>query len=149
MRKFWAGLMILCFGVLDAVSTVFVYRQVGSFDYELGLIPSFLYHLGDIGAVVIVKLVLTIIAAILLYYTALNVPRLDRLCVLICIGASIVGLFAAATNVSGALTGSTLFILGLRGDWVAYIIFTLFFVLGIVDLVFNSPDRKSKIGKKA
>lgn len=148
MRKFWALLMIFCFGVLDAVSTLIVYWQVGTFEYELGLLPSLLYRMGDIEAVIIFKLMLTIIAAILLYYIALNVPRLDRLCILTCVGASVVGVFAAISNLTGAYTGSTLWVLGLRGDMIAYIIFTLFFVIGIIDLVINRlKDNAGKINR--
>jgi len=127
-------MMILCFGILDAVSTYYVYRQVGSFDYELGVLPNFLYQLGDIGAVIIFKLMLTIIAAIILYYTALNVPKLDNLCKLMCTGASVVGVFAATSNAKGALTGSTLWVFGVRGDMIAYLLFTLFFIAGIADI---------------
>jgi hypothetical protein len=127
--------MILCFGIFDAASTYYVYLQVGTFEYELGLLPNILYGLGDIGAVIIFKLMLTIIAAILLYSIALNVPRLDNLCKLMCLGASAVGIFAATSNLKGALTGSTLWIFGVRGDMIAYILFTLFFIAGITDLL--------------
>jgi hypothetical protein len=111
-----------------------VYRQVGSFDYELGVLTNFLYQLGDIGAVIIFKLMLTIIAAIILYYIALNVPKLDNLCKLMCIGASVVGVFAATSNIKGALTGTTLWVFGVRGDMIAYLLFTLFFIVGIADI---------------
>ncbi len=70
MRKFWPLLMVLCFGVLDAVSTLFVYWQIGTFEYELGLLTNVLYDLGSIEAVIVFKLMLTCIAAIMLYYIA-------------------------------------------------------------------------------
>jgi hypothetical protein len=139
--------MILCFGVLDAVSTLVVFWKIGTFEYELGLLPNLLYRLGDIEAVLIFKLMLTVIAAILLYYIAKNIPSLSRICTLICAGASVVGLFAAASNLKGAFSGSTLWIFGVRGDTIAYILFTLFFVAGIIDLVLNGS--KAYTGKKA
>lgn len=143
--------MVFCFGVLDAVSTFYVYWRLGTFEYELGMLPNVLYALGDIEAVIIFKLMLTTIAAILLYYIALNVPKLDNMCKLTCVGASVVGVFAATSNVKGALTGSTLWVFGIRGDMIAYIIFTLFFLIGIADIVLkgskNNPpgpvDKKS------
>ncbi len=134
--------MILCFGIFDAVSTSYLYWQLGTFEYELGLLTNVLYALGGIEAVIIFKLMLTVIAAILLYYIALNVPRLDNLCKLMCVGASVVGIFAATSNMKGALTGSTLWIFGVRGDLIAYILFTVFFIAGIVELVLKSPKSK-------
>jgi len=133
--------MILCFGVLDAVSTFYIYWHLGTFEYELGVLTNFLYALGDIEAVLIFKLMLTIIAAILLYYISLNVPRLDNLCKLMCVGASVVGVFAASSNMKGALTGSTLWIFGIRSDMIAYILFTLFFIVGIADLIMNGSKN--------
>jgi hypothetical protein len=127
--------MVLCFGIIDAVSTYYVYRQVGTFDYELGVLTNVLYDLGDFTAVVVFKLMLTAIAAILLYYIAINIPRLEQLCTLTCLGASIVGVLASLSNMKGALTGSTLWIFGVRGDLIAYILFTLFFILGITDVI--------------
>ncbi|MGA9140447.1 MAG: hypothetical protein WBZ29_09500 [Methanocella sp.] len=135
MRKFWPLLMVLCFGVLDGISTLFVYWQIGTFEYELGLLTNILYDLGSIEAVIVFKLMLTCIAAIMLYYIAESVPRLNNMCKLTCIGASIVGIFAATSNMTGALTGSTLWIFGLRGDMIAYMLFTLFFIAGIADLI--------------
>jgi hypothetical protein len=127
--------MFICFGLVDAVSTYYVYRQVGTFDYELGVLTNVLYDIGDFTAVIVFKLMFTAIAAILLYYVALNIPRLDRLCVLTCLGASIVGILASLSNMKGALTGSTLWIFGVRGDLIAYVLFTLFFIAGIVDVI--------------
>ena len=127
--------MVLCFGIFDAISTYYVYQQVGTFDYETGVLTNVLYDIGDFGAVVIFKLMFTAIAAILLYYIALNIPRLDRLCMLTCLGASIVGVLASLSNMKGALTGSTLWILGVRGDFIAYIMFTLIFIAGVIDVL--------------
>jgi hypothetical protein len=139
--------MVLCFGVFDAVSTYYVYRQVGTFDYELGVLTNILYDLGDFTAVIVFKLMLTSVAAILLYYIALNIPRLDRLCILTCLGASIVGILASLSNMKGAMTGSTLWILGVRGDMIAYILLTLFFIAGIIDLILiqNGYNSAKKI----
>jgi hypothetical protein len=149
VRRSWALLMILCFGVLDAVSTFIVYWQTGTFEYELGLLPNLLFRMGDIEAVIIFKLMLTTIAAILLYTIARNVPRLDNMCRLMCAGASVVGVFAAASNLKGAFTGSTIWVLGIRGDMIAYVIFTLFFIAGIADLIVRWPGQsQDKIEEK-
>jgi hypothetical protein len=137
--------MVLCFGAFDAVSTYYVYKQVGTFDYELGVLTNVLYDLGDFTAVIIFKLMFTSIAAILLYYIALNIPRLDRLCMLTCLGASIVGLLASLSNLKGALTGSTLWILGVRGDMIAYILFTLFFIAGIADVIMRHDSYAATV----
>jgi hypothetical protein len=146
VRKIWPVIMFLCFGIFDAISTYYVYLQVGTFDYELGVLTNVLYDIGGFGAVIIFKLMFTAIAAILLYYVALNIPRLDRLCILTCIGASFVGILASLSNTMGALTGSTLWIFGIRGDMIAYILFTLFFIAGIADVIIrhngNSPAKK-------
>ena len=80
---------------MDAASTLVKFWQTGTFEYELGLLPNVLYASGDIEAVIIFKLMLAFIAAILLYYIALNMPRLDNLCKMMCLGASLVGVFAA------------------------------------------------------
>ena len=141
VRKLWPLLMILCFGVLDAISTVYVYRAVGTFEYELGLLPNYLYDAGGILAVVIFKLALTCIAALLLYYIALSIPKLDEMCKVTCLGASAVGVMAALSNTTGALTGSTIWIFGIRGDMVSYIMFTACFLFGLTNLIF--PDRKA------
>jgi hypothetical protein len=141
--------MFLCFGILDAISTYIVYRQVGTFDYELGVLPNLLYNLGDFTAVIVFKLMITAIAAILLYYVALNVPGLDSLCMLTCIGASIVGIMASLSNLMGAMTGSTLWVFGVRGDMIAYILFTLFFIAGIADVIMRHngyfPSKKTDV----
>ncbi len=42
---------------------------------------------------------------------------------------------------TGALTGSTLWIFGIRGDMIAYLLFTLFFMVGIADLVLKGPGN--------
>jgi hypothetical protein len=135
VQKVWPLIMFLCFGIFDAISTYYVYLQVGTFDYELGVLTNVLYDVGDFAAVIIFKLMFTAIAAILLYCVALNIPRLDRLCMLTCLGASIVGILASLSNMKGALTGSTLWIFGVRGDLIAYILFTLFFIAGIADVI--------------
>jgi hypothetical protein len=139
--------MLLCFGIFDAVSTYYVYRQVGTFDYELGVLTNVLYDVGGFTAVIVFKLMLTAIAAILLYYIALNIPGLDRLCILTCLGASVVGVMASLSNLTGALTGSTLWIFGVRGDMIAYILFTLFFIVGIADVIMRHngyfPSKKN------
>ena len=142
VRKSWPLLMILCFGVLDAVSTLYVYVKVGTFDYELGVLTNILYALGDIEAVIIFKLMLTSIAAILLYIIAENIPQLDELSKITCLGASAVGILATLSNVKGALTGSTIWIFGVRGDIVAYLLFTTCFLLGITNLIFPEPGRR-------
>lgn len=139
--------MFLCFGILDAISTYIVYRQVGTFDYELGVLTNVLYDAGGFTAVIVFKLMLTAIAAILLYYIALNIPGLDRLCMLTCLGASVVGIMASLSNLMGALTGSTLWIFGVRCDMIAYILFTLFFIVGIADVIMRHngyfPSKKT------
>jgi hypothetical protein len=145
VRKFWPLLMIFCFGVLDAASTVYVYQAVGTFEYELGVLPQILYSLGDIEAVVIFKLMLTSIAAILLYYIAGNIPKLDELCKITCLGASAVGVMAALSNTQGALTGSTIWIFGIRVDIVSYLLFTLCFLFGITNLIFPGPGRRRSV----
>jgi predicted RND superfamily exporter protein len=106
-----------------------------------------LYDLGNFTAVIVFKLMLTAIAAILLYYIALNIPGLDRLCILTCPGASVVGVMASLSNLMGAFTGSTLWIFGIRGDMIAYILFTLFFIMGIADVIMRHngyfPSKKT------
>jgi len=138
VRKIWPVIMFLFFGILDAISTYYVYRQVGTFDYELGVLTNLLYDICDFAAVIIFKLMFTALAAILLYYIALNITRLDRLCMLTCLGASIVGILASLSNMMGALTGSTLWIFGVRGDFIAYILFTLFFIAGVIDVIMRN-----------
>ncbi len=138
--------MITCFGFFDAVSTIYLYYLLGSFEYELGLLPNILYSMGGIEAVVIFKLALTTIAAIILYYIAFRVPKLDEMCKLSCLGASVVGIVASLSNLSGALTGATIWVFGIRGDYIAYILFTLFFLLGLTDLIF--PDSRVQLRKK-
>lgn len=135
VRKIWPAIMFLCFGIFDAISTYIVYRQVGTFDYELGLLTNVLYDLGNFTAVIVFKLMLTAIAAILLYFIAINIPGLDRLCMLTCLSASVVGVMASLSNLMGAITGSTLWVFGIRGDMIAYILFTLFFIAGIADVI--------------
>jgi hypothetical protein len=143
VRKIWPVIMFLCFGIFDAISTYYVYRQTGTFDYELGLLTNVLYDMGDFAAVIIFKLMFTAIAAILLYFIALNIPRLDRFCLLTCLGASVVGILASLSNMTGAMTGSTLWIFGVRGDFIAYTVFTLFFIAGVIDVIMRHDGYHS------
>jgi hypothetical protein len=138
--------MIVSFGFFDAASTLYLYWLLGTFEYETGLLPNVLYSLGNIGMVIFFKFALTAIAAVLLYYIARLVPKLDEMCKLTCLGASVVGIMASLSNLSGALTGSTILVLGIRGDFIAYIMFTLFFLLGITDLIF--PDSRLRLREK-
>lgn len=142
MRKFWAFLMILNFGIFDMVSTYIVYDRLGTFAYETGFLPNLFYSLGGIGAMMVIKLLLTTACAFSLYLIAIKIPQFDRMCTLLCLGASLVGFMAGISNLNGAFTGSTIFVFGIGIDIMAYTIFTIIFLTGLIDVVLAYSKHK-------
>jgi len=134
--------MILSFGVFDMVSTCIVYERLGTFAFETGVLPQLFYSIGGIGAVVGIKMMLTIVYAFSLYYIAGVIKQFDGICKLMCLGAAFVGLLTSFSNLSGAFTGSTIFVLGVGIDVIAYLTFAIFSVAGIVDLILAYTRHK-------
>ena len=147
MRKIWLLLTVVCFGLLDMVSTMIVYGQIGTFEYESGLLPGLMYAAGGIPAVIAIKMVLTVLIAFTLYYMAMYLPDLDIMCTVMCAGASIVGVLVSASNLEGAFTGSTLWVLGYSIDQIAYIIFALAFAAGLACVAINYLQAGSETVK--
>ncbi len=145
MRLYWPFLMVLSFGIFDMVSTYLVYDKVGTFSYETGALPALFYSIGGIAGVVLIKILLTTACAFLLFVLARKIWQFDRMCTLLCIGASIVGLMATISNLSGMLTGSTVFLFGVSIDIVAYAIFTLTFIVGMIDVVLAYAKHKPNL----
>lgn len=145
MRAYWPLLMILNFGIFDMASTYIVYERTGTFAYEAGVLPQLFYSLGGIGGVILIKMLLTVACALSLYIIAKKIRLFDRMCTLLCLGASIVGFMAAISNLNGALTGSTIFVFGIGIDLIAYMIFSIFFLAGAVDVAMACSNRKKTL----
>jgi len=143
MKLIWPLLMIFSFGVLDMASTYMVYERLGTFAYETGVLPAAFYAIGGIGAVLGIKMTLTVVYAFTLYFIAGIIKQFDGICKLMCLGAAFVGLLASFSNLSGAFTGSTIFVLGIGIDGIAYLTFGIFFAAGVADLVLACSRHKS------
>lgn len=137
--------MILCYGFMDLASTIIVYHQLGTFEYERSYMLSWLFATGGIPAVITLKMMLTTIAALLLYYLAKLLTKFDMMCELLCVGASIVGVLASISNMNGALTLSTLYICGIGMDVIGYIIFMVFFLAGLISVIYNYSNIRLEL----
>lgn len=116
MGKYLALLAVIAFfffGICDALSTIYVYSVVQTFQYEQSFLLKLCFDIGGLWGFVIVKMLIVILPIYGIYYLGSRYPLFAPLSEWLCIAITVVGVYVSTMNVWGAITLDTPMPLGI------------------------------------